>query len=300
VSHPIFLPPGKTLGLFSPAGPSDVNKVRHATVLYNCRGYEVVTYGPSQMVRRIYLAGTDERRLESLTSLLEHPEIDAYLARRGGFGSARLLPDLGDWSKIDPAKPIIGFSDITALHLARYFLTGVGGWHAPLLGTLYDSLEDDQDAYFSVLAGKGPNQWEFSGADILKDGVVRGPVLGGNLSVLWSLAATPYWPSFEGAILLLEEKDEVGYRLDRLLTSLYLSGVLNRAAGLVFGSFMNCGNFQAVAYMQREAASRLRPGCPAVKGAPFGHRSTNRPWWVGEEAELMVKDGVGTLKFLER
>ncbi|MDR2442506.1 MAG: LD-carboxypeptidase [Deltaproteobacteria bacterium] len=302
MSQPIFLPPPKTLGLFWPSSQGHLDKANIGKSFFAEAGYQIVKSKAWQRICRGYLAANDHYRLLSLTSLTDAKkfEVDGFLAQRGGYGCTRLLGDIGDWSAYPPQKPLIGFSDVTALHMARYAMTGVGGWHAPMLESIADASPLSRDTFFKALAGQGPAEWNFTESQVIKKGLAKGPVLGGNLSVLWALSGSPYWPNFDGAILLIEDINEPAYRLDRLMTSLLTSGLLERLNGLVFGSFINCGSPILVTTILTEAASHLRPGCPAVKGAPFGHQPIQQPWWIGEEAELEAQAEGGCLRFLER
>ena len=229
--------------------------------------------------------------------------MDAYLARRGGYGCQRLLPAIGSWKMAPSGKPIIGFSDLTALHLSRYKETGEGGWHAPMADALPGLSPGDLKAALAGLAGLAPRRWLFpEGSAISPSGpsIGRGPLLGGNLSIVCALLGTGRLPSFDGAILMLEDVGESGYRLDRLLSSLALSSAFSRLQGLVFGQFCGCGP-KSLAALQKEAARRLPRGIPAATSAPFGHQRPNLPWWVGEEAELTTNgEGSAELRFLGR
>jgi muramoyltetrapeptide carboxypeptidase len=263
---------------------------------------------PSLKPSRGYLAGSDRARLESLRRLWRDEEVHGFIARRGGYGCQRLLGRLGAWAEAPEGRPIIGFSDLTALHLARYKAAGAGGWHADMADGLADLAPPELKAFLDGLSGRGPRRWDFEAGAVLRPpaggkgrrAVGRGPLLGGNLATIAALLGSPWLPSFDGAILMLEEVNESGYRLDRLFCSLLQSSAFGQLQGLVFGGFSGCGSGAEVARLQREAAARLPKGAPAVRGAPFGHGDRNWPWWVGEEAELEAGEGGAALRFLGR
>ncbi|MDR2422236.1 MAG: LD-carboxypeptidase, partial [Deltaproteobacteria bacterium] len=135
-----FLKPGATIGLFAPASPSSAAEVDQAIVFLEEMGFRAKT--PASLPKAkakatekasCYLAGTDDERRFSLHMLMGDPEVKALLAIRGGYGSLRLLPALRPLWPLYPPKPIIGYSDLTALHMARLAISDVGGWHAPML-----------------------------------------------------------------------------------------------------------------------------------------------------------------------
>jgi muramoyltetrapeptide carboxypeptidase len=249
---------------------------------------------------RTLTAGSDAQRLEDLMVLSCRDDLAAIMAIRGGYGSIRLLNLLGE-KFYSSLRPLIGFSDITALHLARLAKSGQGGWHAPNLTTLGKYTDQELGVFFDLISGeKRQRSWSFKPGWCLRDGRGSGPIIGGNLSLICSLLETGWLPSFDGAILMLEEVSEFNYRFDRMLTTLRLSGRLNGLAGLVFGHLHKCGHILTLNPILKDFVSYLPEGVPAVRAAPFGHWHPNDPWWQGENAELIVKDRNASLTFLDR
>jgi muramoyltetrapeptide carboxypeptidase len=243
-----------------------------------------------------FLAGSDAERLQDFTNAFRMPGVSAVMASRGGHGCLRLLPEL-DWNSLPKEKPLVGFSDLTALHLSRLSRTGLGGWHAPVASGLARLGPQARDESMADLMGRGKKKWAFQPVE---DGLARGPLVGGNLTLLNALLGTVHLPSLDGAILMLEDVGERGYRLDRHLSVLGLSGRLAGLAGCVFGDFSDCGDQELVDWIIGSFASRCLPGVPVARGAPFGHGRRNLPWWYGEVAELEVWHGAAELRFLER
>ena len=281
--------PGQAWGLFAPAHPFDREAFEAALARLKTWGLKV-RHSPKIFRRARHLAGPDEHRLEIMAELMADPEVGGLWAVRGGSGCQRLLPRLASLWPHWPPKPILGFSDLTALHLARLKAAGLIGWHGPMLTAL-------GPAGSGRLAGAGladlkavlfhPNRaggWEFSPRDVLRPGRARGPLLGGNLSLLVHLLDSPWLPDLAGAILLVEEVDEAPYRLDRLLTSLRQSRQWGALGGLVFGRFTRCGASAEVKGLLRETAEAF-PG-PVLMNASFGHARVNRVFPVGALAEL--------------
>ncbi|HKR25047.1 MAG TPA: LD-carboxypeptidase [Allosphingosinicella sp.] len=267
---------------------------------------------PNILSRHGYLAGSDEERAAALNAMFADREVKAIFAVRGGWGSARILPHLDyDLIRANP-KLLIGFSDITALHLALAARTDCPTIHGPNAASAWGALSWDS---FRRLAfeGEAPTWRNPAGtADRLaqRDGRIRsfrpgraaGPLLGGNLTVLSALVGTPYLPDFDGAILFLEDTDEAQYRIDRMLTQLALAGILGRVAGVVFGQCTDCvarnsssiGGFT----LSEVLAHHLAPlGVPAFQGALFGHVPDQFSLPVGVRAEIDA--AAGTIRMLE-
>ena len=180
-------------------------------------------YGNGLFERRRYLAGSDDRRLAELHAALTDPGIRAVFCARGGYGATRLLRQLAASAPAGAPKPLIGFSDITALHL---WLQAYGriSIHGPVLTQLPRLSSATCTRLFDLLESVRPAP-PLAGTATYVGGVAEGPLLGGNLSVFTRLLGTPYLPALDGAILLLEDQGERPYRLDRMWTHLQLAGV---------------------------------------------------------------------------
>ncbi|MDR3038686.1 MAG: LD-carboxypeptidase [Candidatus Adiutrix sp.] len=280
--------PGQVWGLFAPAHHFDSGEFERALAVLKTWGVPI-RYSEKIFRRARHLAGSDGHRLELLAELMDDPQVGGLWAVRGGFGCQRLLPLLaGRWSTW-PAKPILGFSDLTALHLARLKAAGVIGWHGPMLTALGRTeasagLDAVSRADLRTALGAPPRAggWTVTARDVLAPGRARGPLWGGNLSLVVHLLDSPWLPDPAGAILLLEDVDEFGYRLDRLLTSLRQSRLWGALGGLVFGRFTRCGPL--VRGLLREAAENF-PG-PVLINAPFSHGRRNRLFPLGATAVL--------------
>jgi muramoyltetrapeptide carboxypeptidase len=245
---------------------------------------------------RAYLAGTDETRLMGVLEMMDNPGVSELLAVRGGFGAMRLLKDLTPFWHVFPRnKPIIGFSDVTALHLARLKATGTGGWHAPNLTTYARIHPEEASRAISAMKGEDERPWGFGGQDVLVPGVASGPLTGGNLTVFAGLWGSPYCPGTEGSLVLLEDVNEQPYAIDRLLTSLALRRAFKGAAGIVFGEFVNCGDPKEIRAILEDCAGAA--GVPAVMNAPFGHGERCSPWYYGERGRLSLYAEGGMLEF---
>ena len=221
-----------------------------------------------------YLAGSDERRLAELLGALGDPEVRGVFCARGGYGATRLLLRLAHAAPPAAPKPLVGFSDITALHLwlAAHGRTSI---HGPVLTQLGRLPQATQARLFALLESTEPAA-DLEGSETYVSGVAEGRLLGGNLSVLSRMIGTPYMPLLEDTVLLLEDQGERPYRLDRMWTHLELAGVFARARGLVLGDFSQCeesGAPYGSADVLRELAQAT--GLPCAAGFPIGHGERN-------------------------
>lgn len=299
-----YLPPplqrGDIIGLFCPAGPvRDGQRLRAGIELIRAMGFEVRISGPAEP-RSGYLADTDIRRAEHLAALWGDKEVKAILAIRGGFGCLRLLDRL-DWSMFQRSpKFLAGFSDVTVLLNTLFHRANLVSIHSPVATSLARSDEESATALFSLLTGKILETIRPRGLEILRGGTSRGRLVGGNLTSLVHLLATPWDNPWDDCILLLEDTNEPLYRLDRMLTQLALAGRLDRLAGLVLGAFDSGRDDKAANHRLQEGVwTRVMelagPGYPVWAGFPVGHQERNLALPIGMEA--LMDSSAGTLVF---
>jgi len=302
---------GDTVGLIEPAGFTD-DSFDLQLVLETIAAMGLVPKpAPHLLARYGYLAGKDEARAADVNAMFADRSVRAIFAVRGGWGCARILPHL-DFGLIGAnPKLLVGFSDITALHLALAAKCGFTTIHGPNASSAWGELSLTA---FRTLAFDGgtPTYLTPPGAEdrlvqrngrtrTLRAGKASGPLLGGNLTVLSALMGTPYLPSFDGAILFLEDTNEAEYRIDRMLTQLALGGVLRRVAGVVFGQCTDCradGPSYGGFTLSEVLAQHLEPlGVPAFQGALIGHIPNQFSLPVGARAEIDA--AAGTIRILE-
>lgn len=265
-----------------------------------CRERVHLNDDPRWYGREGYLAGRDEQRAAALIEALEDPDVRAVIAARGGYGAMRVLERVGSRALAalarDP-KPVVGFSDVTALH-AAWAKAGVRSLHASMVGA-YGRGEGSPEAVWGALSGALAEPWE--GLRVMHRGAVakvEARALGGNLALVTALAASPWRFDLAGAALFLEDITEKPFRVDRMLTTLRLAGALRDVAAVVIGDFTQCDpgpDGVTVESVLRERFGDL--GVPVLIGAPFGHGAVNRPWVCG--ARVRVDAGDGRVEFLE-
>jgi muramoyltetrapeptide carboxypeptidase len=267
----------------APSGPVPRERVEASLGLLERHGFEV-RCDERVFTRTGYLAGDDEARLTELHAALAEPGVEIVWAARGGYGAMRLLPHLDLSSLRHAFRLLVGFSDITALHAAAARI-GVPTLHACVLAGVAELEDEDRSALLSLLAGGDAPLLPLEGP-VLAEGEARGPVVGGNLSVLTRLIGTPYAPPFDGAILLLEDVAERPYRVDRMLTHLELAGIPERLAGVVIGELRGCEDDTGPTALEVVGERVGRWGLPAMAGAPVGHGHRNQPVPLGVPATL--------------
>jgi muramoyltetrapeptide carboxypeptidase len=237
------------------------------------------------LAREGFLAGSDGERRDVLARAMVDSEVEGIVVARGGYGAMRLIDAL-PWERfVARPKRLVGFSDVTALHL-ELNRRGVASIHGPNVTGLGRSISAAERASLIATLEDGPlGPW--TGLEIVAPGEARGIVVGGNLALIEAMAAAGRLDIPRGAILAIEEVTERPYRVDRMLTSLRLAGHLERAGAVVFGSFTQCepGRDGVTAYeVLRERTRGL--GIPVVLGAPFGHGSPNHSFLLGARAHL--------------
>ena len=309
----ILFPPrlvsGDTIGIAAPASPPDKPEIiDEAIARFTAQGFKIK---PGKYLRKRdgYLAGSDEERAADINALFADPEVKGIFALRGGYGSCRILPLL-DYAAIRAnPKPLVGYSDITAMHLAILVKTGLVTFHGSNASSAFQPgniAACKRMLMASEVTGAGPcagSEILFSrdatnGASLktIVPGRAKGQLLGGNMTCLLRLLGTPYAPDFRNAILFLEDTGEKAYRVDGMFTHLRLAGILSQIGGLVLGQFDHADpaeQARITACLQREAE---RIGVPCVSGAPIGHFPEQIIVPQGAQAELDADAGILSIR----
>jgi muramoyltetrapeptide carboxypeptidase len=312
--RPRRLSPGQTVGLVAPSSaPNEPERIRFAIETIESLGFRVRP-GAHLFDRHGYFAGVDAARAADLNAMFADDGVDAVWCLRGGYGASRILPML-DYDRMRRTpKALIGFSDITALHMALHTQAGLVSFHGPVAWRAFTPYTLGEwkrvlcETTVPVRVGAAPPFERREGQvepqnrmTTLVSGVAQGPLVGGNLCLMAHLTGTRYAPSLRGAIVFLEDVDEAYYRLDRFLTQLWLSGSLDGVAGLAFGKFTRCepsASFVQNRVLEDILAERCRAlGVPALSGLMIGHVDDQTTLPIGCRAELDAD--AGTLTLLE-
>lgn len=283
---PRALPENAHIAILAASGPSEVSRIGEAARVIERRGHRVTLAQNIGSRHRGYLAGSDDERAETLNRFLRSPEYDAFFFARGGYGAMRIL-DRIDYDAIAAnPRPVVGFSDVTALHQAMATQCGVAGLHGPMLNLdFHNGLPADREQWFwSMLRGDAPMHHDFAANDVLIDGEAEGVLFGGCLALTVALAGTPYDFWIDGGIWFWEDTDEPVYRVDRMLTHLRLSGRMQKIRGVVIGALKNCGSDAEMQELLRDTFGSL--DIPVVYNLPFGHHGNNLLMPIGVPVRL--------------
>jgi len=295
------LAPGDTIGLVSPSGPSraggngttpdTVEQTRHRL---HSVGFRTVV-APHAFDARGYLAGSDADRAADLQAMLEDAAIHGILCIRGGYGAHRLLDRL-DYQAIGRRpKVFIGYSDITALHLAFYTQCGFVTFHGPMAAAVAQSDPHDYLEMLRAVTRPAPlgrllNPPGAPAVETLVPGAADGLLIGGNAALLTGLLGTPFAPEtrdFRGAILFLEDVGDKLYRFDRKLAHLRLSGILDQVAGIVVGECRYTAERDETLSLRQILDDHIVPlGKPAIYGLACGHGTFHLTLPIGVRAHL--------------
>lgn len=310
--RPKVLRPGDTVGLITPSTyVSDPDKLLLAQRTIEHFGLKM-KMGVNVRRREGYLGGSVQERLDDLHAMFRDPEVDAIFAIRGGYGSPQLLDRIDyDLIRSNP-KIFLGYSDITALHLAIHKKAGLITFHGPVTLSSFPGYTQDnlRKALFETApVGKLTNPPEANSLRprhllrTIRPGTARGPLMGGNLSLIAATMGTPFEIETRGRILFLEDVGEQPYNIDRMLTQLRLAGKLQEAAGIVFGDCQECTprefrpSFESTLSLG-EVLDNILGGLkiPVVTGMTIGHTADQLTLPLGVNAALDADKGELTVE----
>jgi len=278
------LPGGGTIGVCSPSGPYfNRSDILRPIEWWESQGYRV-KLSEGAWAKDDYVAGSPEQRAADLNALFADPEVDVIQVLWGGTGAIDVIPHLDyDLIAANP-KALMGFSDITNLHIAIRQRTGLATFHGPGLGSMGIPERTDftwssaLEAFRTGAVGPVPRDPDDPYVRAIAGGKVTAPIVGGNLFTFVHLIGTPFDPAFDGTILLFEEVHEPPYVIDVHLSQMTLAGKLAGVAGVVVGELKDCDWSEA-----RPEAPRTRSiedvlerhlaslGVPVLYKLPLGH-----------------------------
>jgi muramoyltetrapeptide carboxypeptidase len=309
--RPPALRSGDTIAIVPTARAIVLDELRDGIALAESWGLKV-KLGAGIGRKAFQQAGSGEERAADLQAAISNPEVRAIWCARGGYGTVHLMEHL-DLSplKKDP-KWLVGFSDITVLHNALHNM-GISSIHGQMPHNIGAKTEETKNSLRDALFG---NAFEVRGSGTItitapdpeprtpnqRTGTCEGELLGGNLSVLYSLRGTPHDIDPRGKILVLEDLDELLYHMDRMAMNLKLAGWFRDLAGLVVGGMNDMRNKNEAdpfGSSAEEIIGRATVGTsyPIAFGMPFGHIADNRALVLGQKAKLSVTDTGATLSF---
>lgn len=287
--RPRRLQRGALLGIAAPGGPVDAERLAQGRARLEQAGFRT-RCRDDITCRSGFLAGSDERRAEELMELVRDPEIDGIVCARGGYGAMRILERLDAQLFAERAKPLVGYSDATALLLWQNARAGLIGFHGPMLDRGAELDAESLARLVALLCGEGGGA-VLDGVS-LRPGHASGHLVGGSLSLVAASLGAPWEIDTRGAIVLLEDVGEIPYRVDRMLRQLLVAGKFESAVGLGFGAFEHCADARhGVAVDEVLAAFADEVGLPCLAGLPFGHGARNFAWPMGGRATLAADPG---------
>lgn len=296
IIKPPALKKGDTIGIIAPASPpSAPEKITKGAEYFERLGYRVKL---GKNVGKIYgyLAGTDQERVDDLHDMFSDKTIKAIIAVRGGYGTPRLLPLLNfSMIKRNP-KILVGYSDLTALQLAIFKKTGLVTFSGPMSGVeMFKGIDPFTEEHFWSSITSNKKEGEVKNPDgrelnTIVKGKASGVLLGGNLSLIVTLAGSTYLPSFKKSILFIEEIEEESYRFDRMLNQLRITNILADANGIIIGELTDVrASDTSKPYLTAEQVtndylSSLKK--PIVSGLVYGHVPKKLTMPIGIRATL--------------
>jgi len=291
---------GDRVAVVAPAGLVDRNVIEPAINTLESWGL-VVNRGDALYERHGILAGTDALRLADLQKALDNPGIKAIICARGGYGMSRIIRDINFMAFRKNPKWIVGYSDITVLHLFVNCKLGISTLHAEM--PLNYHKNEAGAATLATLTKSlfgGPQDYEWE-TDLTRAGEAKGILTGGNLSLISNLMGTEIKECLKGKILFLEERGEYFYSLDRMITGLAMADVLQGLKGLIIGGLTDIKQSEVKYAMDArdiimESVSSY--GFPVAFGFPAGHVRDNRALVLGAGIRFRISDGNAFLQYL--
>ena len=300
--QPPYLKAGDTVAIVAPSGilKNKDTEIQKAKDLLKSWGLNYVI-GKHVFNQNNHFAGTDDERCEDFQQAMDDPTIKAIWCARGGYGTVRILDKL-DYSKFrKKPKWIIGYSDITALH-SQVHNEGFESMHAMMCASLQDdpeTIKETISTFKDALFGK-PLHYVLAGSTYNKTGSVSGELVGGNLSILYSMLGSKTNIDTSGKILFIEEIGEYKYHIDRMLQSLKRAGYFDNCKGVIVGDITKLRKNttlwgSSVEQLILDALSEY--DFPIAFNMPAGHEKDNRAMILGRTVELTVSSEQSTVVF---
>lgn len=278
---PSSLSSGSKIALVAPARKVAEDDIAFAVEYIRQRGF-VPIYDERLFLSHNQFAGNDEQRASVLQHYLDADDIDAIMCVRGGYGTVRIIDRLDFDKFLQKPKWIVGYSDVTVLH-AKMQSIGIESLHATMPINFQDNSKQALDTLFDALCGKEikydlPQRT----LDILS--TMQGEVVGGNISVLYSLLGSDIFPDVEGKVLFLEDLDEYLYHIDRMMMAFQRAGIFDKIGGLIIGGLTKMHDNAIPFGMTAEEiiSEKIKDkNIPTVFNFPAGHINDNRAIILG-------------------
>lgn len=290
--RPPFLKQGDKVAITAPARCIEQEEIQFAIHVLEGWGLQVIV-GATIGKKNHQLSGTDAERTKDFQQFLDDISVKAIFAARGGYGTVRMMDNLLYTKFLDHPKWIVGFSDITILHSHLNSVMGIQSLHATMPVSFEKNTPEAIQSLKDALFGQSL-EYHFSSHPLNRNGEMQGEVVGGNLSLLYSLLGTKTLLLTTGKILFLEDLDEYLYHIDRMITALKRAGKFQGIAGLIVGGMTDMNDNRmpwgttAEEIIREHVAEYSFPVC---FGFPAGHINDNRSIVLGREAKVVVGEG---------
>ncbi len=296
---PAKLNKGDKIGIIAPSRKINPDEIKAAIQVFENWGLKV-SLGRNLLEEDRQFSGTDNERAEDLQYMLDDPNIKAIICARGGYGTIRII-DLVDFTEFKKnPKWIVGYSDITALHAHLNHNLKVKSIHGIMPINFQDDLTENESikTLKKSLFGE-QNIYEIDDHNFNRKGKATGELIGGNLSVLYSISGTKFDVDTNGKILVLEDLDEYLYHIDRMMMNLKYSGKLENLKGLIVGGMTDMNDnkvpYGKTAYeIIHDAIQEY--DFPVCYNFPVGHIKNNSALILGVNSELEINDNSVVLK----
>ena len=295
---PPALKNGDVISLISTARKIDPNDVQFAVKTIESWGFEV-KLGKNLLSSDLQFCGTDVQRASDLQDAIDDAQVKAIICFRGGYGTVRILDKINLTSLISHPKWIVGYSDVTALHNALQKIN-VASIHGTMPVNFKGNTPESLSSLKTALSSNEELVYNVPAHSLNRVGETEGKVVGGNLSMLYSLNATPFDIDTTDCILFLEDLDEYLYHIDRMMQNLKLGGKLSGLKGLIVGGMTDMNDndtpfgFDAEQIIYNAVSEYSFPVCFDF---PAGHIADNRVLKLGALAQMKVdKTGVTFLQ----
>ena len=288
---------GDLIYITAPAKAIEKEHVDFAVSFFENAGFKVLV-SKNCLGQHHYFSGTDEERLEDLQYGIDHPEVKAIVCARGGYGCVRIVDRIQWASMLREPKWMVGFSDVTVFHqhLQRFNLPSI---HGSMVLNFKDNTQEALTTLISALKGESFSLSATSTQN--KPGQAEGTLIGGNLSIVYSLIGTNNQPDYSDKILFVEDLAEHLYHIDRMFYALNKSGILDKISGLVVGGMTDLEDTATPFGMSVEeiilAHFQFR-NIPVAFGFPAGHLNDNRALILGKKVRFSVEGTTSELRFL--
>ncbi len=299
MKQPPFLQPGDTIAITATARKVSMQEIEPAIQLFSSWGLNV------KLANCLFddlnqFAGSDANRTQALQQLLDDPSVNAIICARGGYGTVRIIDQLDFTTFTQSPKWLIGYSDITVLHNHIYRHCGIQAIHAAMAFNMQPSRAHAEsiETLKQVLFGAHPT-YTTSASTYNRNGSATGKLVGGNLSVLYSIIGSESDINTDGCILFLEDLDEYVYHIDRMMMNLKRTGKLDKLAGLVIGDMSDMkDNTIPFGKTAEEIITEHVSGYsyPVSMGFPAGHELKNLALVMGKTYQLTVTDEGSSLQ----